>query len=187
MSMIESLVALMVLALGVLGLAAVQTRMLVEARVTNSRATAVRLIADLSERINLNKEGAQAVVAGGAVTPSAYQSLSVGAPPSVPPAGACDFTAANVVGGACTPASVAAFDVWDWRRKLSTSLMDGIGIVAQDADPRHLRVVVGWRLNENENTNLADELRISFGGGAGDQCPNGYICHLEYIEIPVVR
>lgn len=179
---------MLLLGLGVLGLAAVQTRMLVENRVTNSRATAIRLISDLTERINLNKEGAQAVIgSGGAVTrPSSYV-VALSAVPASPPAGACNLAAANTAAGACTPAEKAAYDLWEWRTQLSNALMDGIGIIQQDTDPRHLRVMVGWRLNERDNSPLADELRVSFGSNTADQCPSGYICHIDYIEIPVVR
>ena len=51
LSLIESLVALVVLALGVMGLAGVQTRLLVETRTANSRAIAVQLIDDLTNRM----------------------------------------------------------------------------------------------------------------------------------------
>ena len=58
MSLIESLVALLVLALGIMGLAGVQARMLAENRTTNSRAIAVSLIEDLANRMQLNRDAA---------------------------------------------------------------------------------------------------------------------------------
>ena len=60
LTLLESLAALVVLALGILGLLAAQTRMLVETRTTNSRATAIRQIVDLGERIKLNRAAALA-------------------------------------------------------------------------------------------------------------------------------
>ena len=51
LSLIESLVALLVLALGIMGLAGVQARMVTETRISNSRAMAVSLIDDLTKRI----------------------------------------------------------------------------------------------------------------------------------------
>lgn len=49
-AMIEALVALLVLAFGVLGLARLQINALTESRHSNARAIAVQLAADLSER-----------------------------------------------------------------------------------------------------------------------------------------
>lgn len=181
MTLIESLVALLILALGILGLAAMQTRMLVETRVTNSRASAIRLISDLGERIQLNAQGAQATQS----VASAYEETDWDQPDATPPAGSCDMAQANTLANACTGAAVASYDVWAWRRQIADALMDGRGTITQGDDPRHLRVVVGWRLNENPNTTLADELKISFGATPDDQCPDGFICHIDFIEIPV--
>ena len=55
-SLIEALVALLVLALGVMGMAAVQTRTLATARTTNLRAVAIRAAEDLQERIQANSD-----------------------------------------------------------------------------------------------------------------------------------
>lgn len=52
--MIEALVALLVLALGVLGLARLQVGALTESRNTNARAVSVQLAADLAERMQSN-------------------------------------------------------------------------------------------------------------------------------------
>jgi type II secretory pathway pseudopilin PulG len=60
-TLIESLIALLILCLGVLGLAQVEARMMVETRTTNARATAIQLIADLGERIRINDQGAQPI------------------------------------------------------------------------------------------------------------------------------
>lgn len=174
MTLIESLVALLILALGILGLAAMQTRMLVETRVTNSRATAIRLIADLGERIQLNAQGAQAT----ASIPSAYEDTDWDQPSDPPEeVEACDTD--------CTGNQRAISDTWAWKRQVADALMDGRATITQGDDPRHLRVLVGWRLNEDPDTTLADELKISFGGSDDDQCPEGFICHIDFIEIPV--
>lgn len=175
MTLIESLVALLILALGILGLAAMQTRMLVETRVTNSRATAIRLIADLGERIQLNAQGAQAT----ASVPSPYEDTDWDQPSDDPPeeVETCDTE--------CTGDQRAISDIWAWKTQVAGALIDGRGTVTQGDDPRHLRVLVGWRLNEGPDRTLADELKISFGASTDDQCPEDFICHIDFIEIPV--
>jgi type IV fimbrial biogenesis protein FimT len=60
LSLIESLIALVVLAVGVMGLAGVQARMLVESRTANHRAVAIGFIDDLSNRMLLNRDAAMA-------------------------------------------------------------------------------------------------------------------------------
>ena len=53
-AMIEALIALLVLSLGVLGLARLQMSALTESRNTNARAVAVQLANDLAERMQSN-------------------------------------------------------------------------------------------------------------------------------------
>ena len=53
-SLIESLVAVVVMALGILGILGVQMRTLADTQTGVRRAQAIRLIEDLSERIKLN-------------------------------------------------------------------------------------------------------------------------------------
>jgi type IV pilus assembly protein PilV len=181
-TLIESLIALLILALGVLGLAAVQARMLVETRTTNARATAVRLIADLGERIRMNAVGAQTVDAyttkgvdfeapdatapdDGACAPAVVSDPATGgaacAPDAVnndPANDACTpdtahRTTANNV-SSCTPVQRAAYDVRAWRREIARSLMGGLGSITQIGESPQLRVIVAWQLNENTNAAL---------------------------------
>ena len=53
-SLIESLIALVVAALGILGVVGVQMRTLTDTSTTVRRAQAIRLIEDLSERMKVN-------------------------------------------------------------------------------------------------------------------------------------
>ena len=55
-SLIESLVALLILALGVLGLAGLQAGTLAQARHANARAAAVQMANDLLERMQMNPQ-----------------------------------------------------------------------------------------------------------------------------------
>jgi type IV pilus assembly protein PilV len=194
-TLIEALVALLILALGVLGLAAVQVRMLVETRTTNSRATAIRLIADLGERIRMNVVGAQPQTGGNSpYSDSICPPGTAGSFPPPPAAPICD-PAATVNGNACTtPQQQAQFDVWAWRREVADSLMNGLASICQ-VSPRQLQVVVAWQLNENYNITLsgtpADQqlsapLQIT---SAIDQSTNmcidsTHICHIDFIDIP---
>ena len=176
LTLLESLAALVVLALGILGLLAAQTRMLVETRTTNSRATAIRQIVDLGERIKLNRAAALA---------DNYNVEILEAAPSTAPA-VCNKTESSA-------AEVAQCDTWQWRNSLKSALPEGRGSITRTSTATYsnqLRVVVAWKLNEK-----AGEASTSGGAAplhssltlkdeAGNLiCPNGYICHIQYLEI----
>jgi len=193
-TLIEALVAIVILALGILGLAAVQARMLVETRTTNSRAIAIRLIGELSERIQLNRQGAALPPEGGN---SAY---AEGGPGATPPTTFLSPDAAEVQTALdlgckttiCTKKNQAAYDVADWRKKVYAALPGGQARIWQ-ISPRQLQVVVAWQANENTKTTLgatpatgvADALQIK-ATAAGDQCKASanFICHIDFIDIP---
>jgi len=187
-TLFEALIALLVLALGVLGLAAVQARMLVETRTTNSRATAIRLIADLSDRIRLNKTGAQPPVGG--VSPySDAAAATFAVPPNTAPAGSCDPTAA----AACSPAAQTVYDLWAWRTMVNQALMNGQASVWQ-ISPQQLQVTIAWQLNEIKTgavpaAALSNPLQVTTtgAGGLGNICSTGgdFICHVDFIDLPV--
>ncbi|MDR1968278.1 MAG: type IV pilus modification protein PilV [Burkholderiaceae bacterium] len=192
MALIEALVALLILVLGILGLAAMQTRMLVETRTTNARASAVRLIGDLNERIDLYGRALQ--VKGeqpAAASPYATSDTSFFAVNKTAPSPACP-----AAGNGCTPTQQAAYDLWAWRTEVARSLMGGRASISQ-ISPRQLQVVVAWQLNENTGTALRNtddaaarqldaSLQITAANGKG-LCADNYICHIDFIDIPFAQ
>jgi type IV pilus assembly protein PilV len=210
-TLIEALVSMGILALGVLGLASIQGRMLVDTRTTNSRATAVRLIGELSERIRLNAQGAQPGVNTALPKLSPYSDatantfLAPATPNPNPVAATCDPLATPPVSN-CSPQDQAAYDVWFWRAEVAQSLMNGTASIWQ-ISPRQLQVIVSWQANENTDTALpppgsaaavpapaagtaaqqvATPLQSSNGGTDGlPQCGIGpTLCHIDFIDIP---
>jgi type IV pilus assembly protein PilV len=196
-TLIEALIALLILALGVLGLAAVQARMLVETRTTNSRASAIRLIADLGERIRMNAAGAQPLE-GGTSRYADSQDGGFQVPVDTPESDCSDTTTS------CTPEAQAAYDRWFWQTEVQQQLPGGLSSITQ-VSAQQLQIVVAWRLNENTNTalkgttgtaarQLSDPLKIT-GVDQGNLCNPGdtntdndkYICHVDFIEIPAVN
>ena len=174
-TLLESLIALLILALGVLGLAAVQARMLVETRTTNSRATAIRLIADLSDRVRINKVGAQSV----AGVRSPYSDTAADTFPAAV-AASCS---------PCSPTQQAAQDLGEWRQMVSDALMGGKASVWQPSlASTQLQVTIAWQRNENASDSLASPLQVTGGGGVDSICSNAspnFICHVDFIDIPV--
>lgn len=124
LSMIELLVAVLVLAIGVLGITALQMVSLQNNRGALFQAEAVQLAYDMMDRIRANPEGA---VPGGA-----YDGLGIGAGPPA---------AANCVANNCSQAQMVTFDQALWKCSLGDFNDDaqcaafrGAGVLPQAAD-----------------------------------------------------
>ncbi|MDB5827148.1 MAG: type pilus modification protein PilV [Variovorax sp.] len=169
-TLIESLVATTVLAIGILCLLTVQIRTLAETQTSVHRAQAVRAIEDLAERVKANPDGFGQLRAGAYASPW-------DATPNVA-SDACDSNA-------CSPAELARSDVAQWRKTIARTLPLGQANVFTDesvvaADRRQLGVMVGWRANERTANGASPfDLKVD---AAGVTCPKGLICHLVYVQ-----
>ncbi len=127
--MVEVLVALVILTIGLLGIAALHLKSLQSGRTATYRTQAVNLAADLADRIRMNRT-AQAAYN------SAFADVAV-------EAAACFTT------GGCTDAQLAASDLSRWKGTLALLLPAGQGQVAVTApigagEPASYVVTVRW-------------------------------------------
>lgn len=99
-SLIETLVAMVVLATGMLGIAALYVESLRAGRSAHSRTLAINLAADMADRIRANRAGRQWYTVGAG---------NAGAQPT--PCGELF----NIAAQNCTPQQMAEFDVWLWK------------------------------------------------------------------------
>ncbi|OIQ91107.1 hypothetical protein GALL_270110 [mine drainage metagenome] len=166
----ESLVALVVLALGIMGLAGVQTRLLVESRTANYRAIAVGLIDDLNNRMLLNRNAALA-------NPSAYALAWNDA------ATAAQDCQAN----SCSGTELATSDLNQWRNALAASLPGGKATVfLSPTDPRQIGIAIAWKANESkaadtDTTKYNSPFTVTAAANGVD-CPASLICHFAYVQ-----
>lgn len=186
-TLIESLVAIVVMALGVLGILGVQMRTLTDTQTTVRRAQAIRLIEDLGERMKVNPNALadlkDVYVSGWNTTPTASQ---------------------DCVSATCSHAQLAAYDLREWKRAVARTLPlgDASIFLAQgetgDANRRQLGVMISWRENERSITDTAarktykdsidaTKIRATDGsfkeGGGTTTCPEDRSCHLQYIPV----
>lgn len=172
--LLESLVSILVLALGVMALSGVQLRTLAETQTSVRRAQAVRAIEDLAERIKANPDG--------------YGQLRSGSYTS-----GWDADMASTDDGCsthtCNPGELAHSDLVRWRNNLAQTLPMGRANVFMSADEtadpangRQLAVMVGWRSTERPHADDA-ALPLPFHvSAAGIECPEALICHLAYVQ-----
>ena len=181
-SLIESLIAIVVTALGILGILGVQMRTLSDTSTTVRRAQAIRLIEDLGERMKVN--------------PNALASLNTyvsdfnntGLPSSF---GGCP--------SACKQADMVAYDLVAWKKSVSDTLPLGKAsiFIPPAGQSSQLGVMIAWRENERETSSAykdqidATQVRatdgsLTTGGGTTadvNVCPANHTCHLQYIPV----
>lgn len=171
-SLLESLIAMIVAALGILGVVGMQMRTLTDSQTTVRRAQAIRLIEDLSERLKVN--------------PNAMTDMS---------AYVSDFSdtpnPGNCQNNACSHTALAQYDLGIWKQNVAASLPLGqASIFLAPSEPtnnrRQLGVMISWRENERDTSaNFKDALdAVTGGGGSGSvSCQAGRTCHLQYIPV----
>jgi type IV pilus assembly protein PilV len=101
-TLVETLVSLVVLSVGMIGIAALYAQGLSAGRTAQYRSQAVNLAADMADRIRLNRN-AQAAYAGAAANNN------------------CDPAG----GATCTSAQMAAYDLFVWNRQVQQLLPNG--------------------------------------------------------------
>jgi type IV pilus assembly protein PilV len=152
-TLMESLVALVVLAFGVMGLLGLQLRTMTNNQNANHMATAARLADNVFEAIKTNPNASQAT----------NPNYNVNAPLNAAqwgwlanyanawgnlPAVATDCSTTF-----CTAAQKATWDINQWKLSVRQSLPAGEGFVTVSPDnARQMIVIVGWRANEQTGT-----------------------------------
>lgn len=123
-ALIEVLVAVLVLAVGLLGMAAMQVQSSQMTNGAEQRTQAVLLTADMMDRIRSNRANA-----------ADYDGISVD-----PSSTACatDYTPSNA-------ATVSANDITEWSNLVVCLLPDGTGTVNVDSGTGEVVVVVDWQ------------------------------------------
>ena len=123
-NLVEAMVSLVVISVGMIGIAALYGQGLGAGRTAMDRTVAVNLAADMADRIRLNR------VAG-----AAYE--------DDPANNACGPAAVDP----CTPAEMAAYDLFVWLDQVRQQLPNGAGTVAFDGEtiPPSFTISIRWQ------------------------------------------
>lgn len=138
-TLLETLIALVVLSVGMLGIASLHVEGLRNGRSAALRTKAIALATDMAEKMRANRGGA---ISGNYVSGAGDL-------------GSNNNCADDLVGGAtvvCTPATMAAHDLWLWKRKLVNAQTGLPGnptaaIISDGAASPTLTVTIFWREN----------------------------------------
>ena len=134
-SMIEGMVAMFVLAIGLLGLAGLQASGLKYSGNAGLRSAANHLSQDIAERAHANRDAAASYVATGPLSDTLF---------------GCDT-------GDCTPAQLASYDMIQWQALVSSSLPDGAGTLASASVAAPDGVIVTMTITINWTERQTDD------------------------------
>jgi type IV pilus assembly protein PilV len=127
-TLLEVLIALLVLSIGLLGLAALQTTGLRSNEMANMRTTSTMLAYDISDRMRANPQG---------ITDGDYVIDSAPVTGTIP----------NCTSADCTTAELATFDLNQWKTAIGR-LPGGTGEITQTAGPPLVHTItVRWDEN----------------------------------------
>ena len=171
-TLLESLVALLISALGILGIVGVQMRTLVDTQTAVHRAQAIRLIEDLNERLRANPNGLATMIAN---QTAVFGTISE-------PDDDCSSTS-------CTATQLMMYDLWVWKENTKSTLPEGSEAHIFQApwdigstDPRQIGVRISWRENEKDSS-TSNIFKVNSATTGSASCPSDSICHLQYIQV----
>ena len=158
-SLIEVLVAMFVVAMGILALAGLLQASTRYSKMSELRSTATLLANDIADRIRANPMGGEVGTGGYDITDKAFPSALA------PPHAACNSEAP------CGPVDLAKVDLADWTSRVHATLPKGSTWIQFHAGkapaPDYVDVWVGW----------ADPLTLSPGistDRSGTECPDAW-------------
>ncbi len=147
-SMIEILVTIVILSLGLLGLAALQSRGQQFNYAAHIRTQATLSAYDIMEKIRLNDTFAKNDVSGGASEGKGY--VSKAKPANVP----------DCMNNSCDPGQLRHYDLGQWYDRLSETLPSGTGKISAeestitvgtlDVSIVRYTITITWSLRDNE-------------------------------------
>lgn len=166
-TLIESIIAMLVLSLGVLGLAGVQVRLLAESRTATNRAVAIGLIDDMTNRILFNRNAALA---------GTYAS-----------AWSATVASQDCITSSCTSAQLAQSDLNIWRANVANALPGANATVFTSTnDSRQIGIAIAWSSNEgagqDANSTTYNSPFLVTTALSGVACPANSICQVNYVQ-----
>ena len=151
-SLLEAMVAVLVLSFGLLALAGFQLRSLTDSVGASNQNIAVQLAGSMADRIRANPSA-------GAMSGSPYLTGWTASPTA--PSPSCTGASAS-----CTATQLAAHDLWEWKRRVASSLPGGqADVQRRDAMGGLLFLHVAW-----------DEPAVLHPVEPDPHCPPGKTC-----------
>ncbi len=128
-TLFEVLIAVLVLSLGLLGIAGLQVMSVKNTNSAYQRAQATQLSYDIIDRMRANRAEAEKTSSGYAVAFGGTYTAS---------------TACEGASNTCTPSSMATYDIANWKSSLANTLPGGDGEVSINSASKMVTVSIRW-------------------------------------------
>lgn len=123
-TLVEALISVLIMSIGLLGVAAMQTRSLGSSHTASQRSQAILAAADIADRMRANR------IASSTTAGANYSNTAAAD-------NGCRVVHYGHVhaAAACTTTQLAADDLFDWRAQIAAVLPAGTGVVCIDSTP----------------------------------------------------
>ncbi len=153
-TLIEVLIATLVLAVGLLGLAGLQAVSIKNNLSAYNRSQATQLAYDMADRMRANKNESVDPTTGNVIAAGTYLTMA-------PTAAVVQASCATVTG--CTAAQMAQNDLFQWNAALTNTLPSGTGTITVVSATRVFTITVSWDDNRDGAVNASDpNFSVSF-------------------------
>jgi type IV pilus assembly protein PilV len=153
-TLIEVLIATLVLAVGLLGLAGLQAASIKNNQSAYNRSQATQLAYDMADRMRANKNESLNPTTGNVIAASTYLTMA-------PADAVVQANCATTTG--CTGAQMAQNDLFQWNAALTNTLPSGTGTITVVAATRVFTITVNWDDNRDGAVNASDpNFSVSF-------------------------
>lgn len=153
-TLIEVLIATLVLAVGLLGLAGLQAASIKNNLSAFNRSQTTQLAYDMADRMRANKNESVDPTTGNVIAASTYLAMAS-------TAAVVQASCATTTG--CTAAQMAQNDLFQWNAALTNTLPSGTGTITAVAATRVFTITVNWDDNRDGAVNASDpNFSVSF-------------------------
>lgn len=153
-TLIEVLIAALVLGVGLLGLAGLQANNIRNNLSAYNRSQATQLTYDIADRMRANRNECVNLITGSVITTSTYLTMA-----------STDAVAqdnCSILDG-CTSVEMAQNDLFQWNAALATTLPGSIGAITADANTGVFTISINWDDNRDGVVNTLDpNFSVSF-------------------------
>lgn len=153
-TLIEILIATLILAVGLLGLAGLQVTSIRNNTSAYNRSQATQLFYDMADRMRANKTESIDPATGNVIAAGAYLTI---APVDATAQVSCATTAG------CTRAQIAENDLFQWHAALIEALPGAIGTITAATATRVFTITINWDDNHDGAVDASDpNFSVSF-------------------------
>lgn len=126
-TLVEVMIAMVVFAIGLLGLAGLQATSLMNEHASYTRSQAVLLAYEMADRMRANPDGG-----------TAYETATTETEADI-----TGYSSTLCTANPCTPANMAIYDLGSWKAALPDLLLSGQGQIVNTADTNYT-ITVHW-------------------------------------------